>query len=188
MSDTATGTTCSNCIRLEKKLEEALARIDALEAQVKTNSSNSSKPPSSDPPWQAPGPSKPRSGKKPGGQPGHPGAFRQRLPLERVKRIVDHVPEFCTHCRASLSEQHGPHRQETSWHQVAELPEVLAEITEHRGHERTCLCCGKTTRAEIPAAVRAHCVGPNLAATLCSMSSCLHASKRAIEETCETLF
>jgi transposase len=71
---------------------------------------------------------------------------------------------------------------------VAELPEVLAEVTEHRGHARTCAGCGKITRAEIPAEIRAHCAGPNLTATLSFMSGCLHASKRAIEETCETLF
>ena len=99
-----------------------------------------------------------------------------------------HPPEVCSHCNVSLAGQSDPHLPETSWHQVAELPPVLAEITEHRGHARTCACCGKTTRAEIPAEVRAHCAGPNLTATLSFMSGCLHASKRAIGETCETLF
>lgn len=155
---------------------------------LRANSSNSSKPPSSDPPWQPPASAKPRSGKKPGGQPGHFGAFRQRLPFERVKHIVDYVPDACAHCQAPLAGQYGPHLPETSWHQVAELPEVLAEITEHRGHSRTCACCGKVTRAEIPATVRAHCTGPKLAASLSFLGGCLHASKRAIQETCETLF
>lgn len=164
------------------------ARIAELEAKLRSNSSNSSKPPSSDPPWQRLASSNPRSGKKPGGQPGHSGTFRQRLPIERVNKVVDHIPQSCAHCQASLAGQHGSHLPETSWHQVAELPEVLAEITEHRGHERTCACCGKVTRAEIPAEIRAQCVGPNLAAALTYMSGCLHASKRAIQETCETLF
>jgi len=83
------------------------SRISDLEAQIKTDSSNSSKPPSSDPPWQSPAPTKPRSGKKPGGQPGHVGAFRQRLTLERVKHIVNYVPETCGYCHASLAEQAG---------------------------------------------------------------------------------
>ena len=130
-----------------------LFRSKPLESQIKTYSSNSSKPPSSDPSWQPAPPSKPRSGKKPGGQPGHAGAFRQRLPLERVKRIVDYIPETCRHCLASQNGQQGPHEPETSWHQVAELPEVLAEITEHRGHQRTCGCCGKVTRAEMSASL-----------------------------------
>jgi transposase len=171
-----------------KEQAEMKARIADLEAQIKTNSSNSSKPPSSDPPGQSPPSSKPRSGKKPGGQTGHAGAFRERLPLERITHIVDYIPEVCGHCKASLVGQCGPHLPEMSWHQVAELPPVLAEITEHRGHERTCACCGKATRAEIPQEIRAHCVGSNLAATLSYMGGCLHASKRAIQETCETLF
>ena len=162
-------------------MAELLKRLDA-------NSSNSSKPPSSDPPWQLPTVLKTRTGKKPGGQPGHPGAFRRRLPLERVKQVVDYIPAVCGHCQASLAEQADSAPQETSWHQVAELPDVLAEITEHRGHQHTCSCCGKVTCAEIPAAVREHCTGPKLAATLSYMSGCLHASKRALQEVCETLF
>ena len=195
MSDLANNSGCPNCARLEamvaallKEVVDLKARISDLEAQVKANSSNSSKPPSSDPPWQSPPPSKPRSGNKPGGQPGHSGAFRQRLPIERVKHIIDYVPEKCNHCKASLAGQYGPHLPETSWHQVAELPPVLAEVTEHRAHARTCACCGKVTCAEIPAAIRAHCAGPNLAAALSYLGGCLHASKRAIQETCETLF
>jgi len=106
MSDLANKTGCPNCARLEamvaallKEVTELKARISESEAQLKTDSSNSSKPPSSDPPWQPAPPSKPRSGKKPGGQPGHTGVFRQRLPLERVKRIVDYVPAACSHCQ-----------------------------------------------------------------------------------------
>ena len=188
MSDETIARACPNCAILELRLAEMEARIAELEARLRNNSSNSSHPPSSDQPWQRPASSKPRSGKKPGGQPGHSGAFRQRLPLNRVNKVVDHIPQNCAHCQASLVGQHGPHLPETSWHQVAELPDVLAEVTEHRGHARTCACCEKVTCAEIPAVIRAQCVGPNLAATLSYLSGSLHASKRAIQETCETLF
>src|SRR5215218_1346862 len=76
------------------KLEE---RIRELEAQLGLNSSNSSKPPSSD------GPSvvrqkKKLTGKKRGGQPGHPGHHRQQIPAERVEQVVEHWPESCEHC------------------------------------------------------------------------------------------
>ena len=188
MSDEASVPPCPNCAKLEKRVVELEASVALLKAMLRSNSSNSSKPPSSDAPWQAPLSSKPRSGKRPGGQPGHAGMFRERLPVERVTRIVDYTPKVCDYCQASLAGQYGPHLPETTWHQVAELPPLLAEITEHRGHERTCACCGKTSCAEIPADIRAHCTGPHLAATLSYMSGCLHASKRAIEETCKTLF
>lgn len=178
---------CPNCAKLEERVAELEARVAELLRRLDCNSSNSSKPPSSDPPGHLPSSRRTRSGKNPGGQPGHPGAFRERLPIERVKEVVDHIPKTCAHCNASLAGQYGPHWPEASWHQVAELPQVLAEITEHRGHERTCACCGKTTCAEIPAEIRAHCAGPNLTAALSYMSGRMHASKRSIQEFCETL-
>lgn len=188
MSDEASPPACPNCANLEKRVAELEATVAELKALLRSNSSNSSKPPSSDPPWLPPPSSKPRSGKKTGGQPGHSGAFRQRLPLERVKCIIDYIPEACGHCQASLREQHSPHLPETSWHQVAELPDRLAEVTEYRGHELTCSCCGAVTRAEIPEDIRAHCTGPKFAAALAFLGGRLHGSQRALQETSETLF
>ena len=43
-----------------------------------------------------------------------------------------------------------PNDPEPTWHQVAELPELAAVITEHQGHARTCPCCGHLNRGEIP--------------------------------------
>jgi hypothetical protein len=71
---------------------------------------------------------------------------------------------------------------------VAELPEVLAVVTEHQGHARTCPCCGHVTRGTIPAAVLAHAFGPNLTATLAFLSGCCHDGKRTVEEIAETVF
>ncbi|HVG45010.1 MAG TPA: DUF6444 domain-containing protein, partial [Longimicrobium sp.] len=81
------------------KLEE---RIRELEAQLGLNSTNSSKPPSSD------GPSvvrqqKKLTGKKRGGQPGHRGHHRQQIAPERVDQVVEHWPESCEHCGHTLS-------------------------------------------------------------------------------------
>ena len=114
MSDSATTPPCPNCAKLEKKRAEMEARIADLESQLKTNSSNSSKPPSSDPPWQPPASTHKPSGKKPGGQPGHPGAYRQRLPPERVKCVVPYIPTSCAHCRAPLSPTPAPNEQSST--------------------------------------------------------------------------
>src|SRR3954447_2306261 len=73
------------------------ARVRELEARLGQNSSNSSRPPSSDPTQV---PAKRRavpSGRKRGGQPGHRGAFRALLPVEQVDEIVAVVPERCRH-------------------------------------------------------------------------------------------
>ena len=98
---------CPECARLRAEVASLTAKVAQLEFQVRDlrarlnqNSSNSSRPPSSDPPWQAPR-SGPRSGRKPGGQDGHPGHFRKRLPPERVKHVVRHVPAQCACCGAA---------------------------------------------------------------------------------------
>src|SRR3954453_20896589 len=90
---------CPRCVELGGLLRAALGRVAALEQRVRElearlnqNSSNSSKPPSSDPP-SAPGRQpNPPTGRKRGGQPGHEGHRRTRLPPERVDEVVDHVP------------------------------------------------------------------------------------------------
>jgi transposase len=163
------------------------ARLAELEAQVKTHSGNSSKPPSSDPPWQA-RQKKKRKGKKPGGQPGHPGVSRSRLPPERVNKVVTYLPSACEHCQTPLSPTPAPNDPPPSWHQVSELPVQVAEVTEHQGHARTCSCCGTVTRAEIPPDIRARAIGPRMAAALSFLSGHAHCGKRTVQEIAETVF
>ena len=59
---------------LRAQVEQLLERVRELEARLAKDSHNSSKPPSSDPPFKKPPPRTLRqaSGKKPGGQKGHP--------------------------------------------------------------------------------------------------------------------
>lgn len=185
---------CPNCARLQKRIEELealvaklTARVEELTARLNQNSSNSSKPPSSDAPWRKPASSKPPTGRKPGGQPGHPGHFRVRLPPERLKRVVKYVPKVCENCQTPLPKEAGPNDPDPLWHQVAELPVCVAEVTEYQGHARTCSCCGHRTRAQIPPEIQAHTVGPHLAAALSYLSGRCHDSRRCIQEIAETL-
>ena len=188
MNDVASNPACPNCAKLEERLAQLEAKIAELEAKLKSNSSNSSKPPSSDPLWRRPQSPKDRSGRKPGGQPGHEGHHRERLPPERLKAVIHYLPKDCEHCHVPLPDAAGPQDPPPSWHQVAELPPVVAEVTEYQGHARTCACCGKITRAQIPAEIRARALGPNLAATLCYLSGRCHDSKRSVQEIAETVF
>jgi transposase len=173
---------------LEALVEVLSAKVEELTARLNQNSSNSSKPPSSDAPWQKPTPAKESTGRKAGAQPGHPGHCRVRLPPERLKHLVHYVPEVCEACQAPLPQQPGPNDPEPTWHQVAELPPRVAEVTEYQGHARTCACCGHRTRAEIPAEIKAHTVGPHLAATLSFLSGRDHQSKRNVQEIAQTVF
>jgi len=167
---------------LREQLTTLEARVRELEARLGQNASNSSLPPSANPP-AAPKPVvKTPTGKKPGGQPGHPGHHRQRLPPERVQHVVPFVPTACVHCQHPLPAQAGPHDPEPLWHQVAELPPVLAVVTEYQAHARTCPDCGQVTRAPWPAEVPDHAFGSRLGAFVAYLSGCPHVSKRGIEE------
>ena len=188
-------TGCPECVTLRREHDVATARIVVLEAQVqelliqiRRNSSNSSTPPSANPLDAPKPPGKPPTGRKPGGQTGHRGHHRVRLPADRVDAIVTYVPSVCTGCHSALPGEPGPDDPEPSWHQVAELPKLAAVVTEHRAHARTCPKCGTLNRATIPDAVRAHVIGPRLAATMSYLSGRFHLGKRSVRECVEAVF
>jgi transposase len=189
MSDPGPATIgCPDCRRLLERITALEGQVRDLQDQLKRNASNSSIPPSANPPG-APRPVvKPRSGRRPGGQPGHRGSHRQRLPAERVDEVIDHRPDACTHCRAPLPVAPGPRDPEPTWHQLAELLPQAAVVTEHRGHARTCLACGHVTRATIPPDVAAHTIGPRLAAAMSYLGARHHVSRRGVRELVATIF
>jgi transposase len=165
---------------------EAIVR-DLL-AQVGRTASNSSLPPSANPP-AAPKPVvKDRTGRAPGGQPGHAPGQRVRLPADRVQQVIDHVPTTCRRCQHPLPADPGPADPSPTWHQVAELPPVTAVVTEHRGHTRTCLHCGARTHTPVPADIRGRVAGPRLTAAITYLSGARHDSKRGVEDVVEALF
>jgi transposase len=187
---------CPRCAELARQVEQLqeLARqlqqqVRDLQARLDQNSSNSHKPPSSDPPWAGKKPAgKKPTGRRPGGQIGHAGHHRRRLPPQRVDRVVDHLPRHCRHCRAALPRDASPRDPEPTWHQVAELPQMAAIVTEHRGHARACPCCGAVTRQPIPPQVRAHVLGPRLSATMSYLVGRCHDGRRTVVEVVADLF
>jgi transposase len=186
---------CPGCLRrderiaaLERRVAELEALVRDLTARLGANASNSSTPPSANPP-QAPKPvAKTPTGNKPGAQPGHAAHLKRRLPPQRLSRTVRFVPDRCGRCQERLPADPGPGDPEPSWHQVAELPETAAQVTEYQGHYRTCPCCGTLNHAPVPADLKAHSVGPGLAAALAYLAGCHHVSKRGLEEIAEALF
>ena len=179
---------CPGCRRRDEIIAELVRRVEALEARLNVNASNSSTPPSANPPGAPVPVHKKKSSRKPGAQPGHPPHLKQLLPAERVKDVFVFVPERCRSCEAALPHYAGPNDPAPSRHQVAELPELAAVVTEYQGHCRTCPACGVITKAAIPAELRAHSVGPRLAATLSYLAGCHHVGKRGLEEITEDVF
>jgi transposase len=186
---------CAGCAALREQVRQLQTMVGQLQKQVRQlqarldqNSSNSHQPPSSDPPWiNKPSAQKP-TGNRPGGQIGHEGHHRHRLPMTRVNRVIDHVPRVCRHCQAPLSKAAAADDPPPSWHQVAELPVMAAIVTEHRGHARRCGRCGTITRPSIPAPVRAHVLGPRLSATMSYLAGRCHDGRRTVREVVRDLF
>lgn len=146
-------------------------RVRELEARLGLNSTNSSKPPSSDPPGVV-RPAKKPTGKKRGGQKGHPGHHRKRIAADRVDEIVEHLPEACSHCGHGLA---GAEEAKPAWvHQVVELPPIRAQVTEHRMHSARCPKCRKLTRAKLPVEVG----GKHFGARLVGLGSLLNGRYR----------
>ena len=156
------------------RLEE---RIRDLEARQGLNSTNSSKPPSSD------GPGVPRREKKPkgrkrGGQPGHQGHHRMLLPPDRVDEVVVHAPESCEHCGHSLAgaEEALP----AQVHQVVEMPAVRAEVKEYRMRCLRCPKCSGLTRAPLPEGGKHF--GPRLTALVAVLAGYYRMSRRSLTD------
>lgn len=186
---------CPGCREREAKLAEYAARIAALEEQVRElkallqrNASNSSLPPSANPPGAPKPVIKPKSKRRPGGQPGHPPHLKQLLPPERVAKFQHFRPGQCAQCHAPLPAEASPADPEPTRFQTIELPRVVAVVTEYQGHARTCAACGTVTRAAIPQDIRAHSVGPRLTGTLAYFTGCHGIGKRSVEEIAEAVF
>src|SRR5262249_43297279 len=67
---------------------------------------------------------------------------------------------------AGLPVERGAGDPEPTWHQGFKMPRITSHVTEHQGPARTCPRCGTLTRQPIPAALRAHVLGPRLTAPL----------------------
>src|SRR5215213_6168845 len=103
------------------------AKVDELERRLGQNSTNSSKPPSSDGP-KVERPKRPGTGRKRGGQPGHEGSTRALV--DDPDAIVECKPSRCDGCGGRLSGGDP----EPSRHQVTDLPPVRPHVTEYRTH------------------------------------------------------
>lgn len=132
----------------QQQIAALSARVKELEDRLSKDSHNSSKPPSSDGLAKKPAPKSLRgkSGRRPGGQPGHHGctlAFS-----ERADHVVVHTPTSCQNCGVSL--QDTP-LEASERRQVFDLPPTALVVTEHQVQTCRCPACGHQNRGEFPA-------------------------------------
>jgi transposase len=153
-------------------------RLAELEARLNQNSTNSSKPPSSDPPAVKRAPPKTPSAKKAGGQHGH--AKAQRALVDHPDAIHDCKPAACRHCQQPL---HGDDPQPLRY-QVWDVPPVRPIVTEYRRHRLRCPRCGMTTCGSAPAGQD----GPRLKAACVLLTGAYRLSKAKAARLLTDLF
>jgi transposase len=160
--------------QLSAQVTVLTTRVAQLEARLGQDSSNSSRPPSSDGPQVKRGVPRQPSLRPRGGQKGHRKHERVILPPDET---IDHKPSRCEECGTSLAGDDP----EPIIDQVIDLPVTMRHVIHHRRHTLTCPHCrALTTAAAVPAA--AHGFGPRLQAATAYFSGVGRLSKRSTRQ------
>lgn len=135
---------------LREQLTAALAEIRDLHARLAKDSHNSSKPPASDglkrqlPRTRS---LRRKTGKKPGGQLGHPGETLHLVAAPDA--VVEHRPSVCATCHSPL-DLDAPQVVARERRQVQDLPPIRLSITEHQALSVRCPACQQVTAGVFP--------------------------------------
>ena len=165
-------------------LEAMERRIADLEARLNQNSTNSSRPPSTDPPGLKRRPPTSPTGRHRGGQPGHTRHCRALVPPERVDGITECKPDHCRRCGHDL----GGDDPQPLIQQVAEIPPIRPVVTEYRLHRLDCPRCGTTTCGALPTGVPTGAFGPRLHAMLSLLAGGYRLGQRPLQQMTRDLF
>jgi transposase len=114
-----------------------------MRTRLNQNCTNSSQPPSSSP-FIKPQSLRVKTGRKPGGQPGHKGSTLQVT--ESPDEVVEHKVDTCSYCGCDLS---GETTIISQTRQVVDV-KIVPLVIQHAVHSKTCLLCGKRTTAAFP--------------------------------------
>jgi transposase len=175
-------------LRMDRQIQLLTARVDRLEAELRKNSRNSSRPPSSDKPGkQQPRRGKGSSGRSQGGQPGHEGKGRELLPTSAVDQVIEHWPSSCE-CGHVFLESDLVAAGEPARHQVEELPRIATIVVEHQCQRVCCPECGVRRTGELPVEVAGSSFGPRLQAAVATLAVRNRVSRRDTVELMRELF
>ena len=166
---------------LEKRVGELEVENAELRARIKTDSTNSSKPPSTDSPFKRK-PPKEKGKRKVGGQPGHKGVTRAMIPPEKVneRRIVRPGPCSCGHDLIGIAPEG------TQVRQVVEIPRIEPHVTEFTLHDVRCPSCRTLNRPVVPAEAQTG-TGPQLTALAAMLVGQYRLSREAVADLLERI-
>lgn len=175
---------CPECAKLRErveKLEASHAELEAALAKANKNSSNSSKPPSSDithPPKSNKKPGRPKKRKR-GGQPGHARHTRSPFDEDQLDAIFEYRDQRCPCCGDPLVDADA----EAKKFQQMDLVDQPVRIEEHRRVAQTCPNCGQLHFPPLPDELtRAGLVGPRLTALVGWLKGVCHMSFSSIRK------
>jgi transposase len=136
--------------QMQQQLKQLGEQMQALQEQLKKDSHNSHLPPSSDRFHRQPRSLRKSSGKKAGGQPGHPGSTL--LLSQTPDRVIVHPVERCEHCQRDLREVES---LQVERRQVIDLPHKRVLVIEHQAQQKCCPTCQQISSAPFPENVSA---------------------------------
>jgi len=166
---------------LEKQVAELIkanAKLTDKVAKLSKNSSNSSKPPSSDivkPPRKKKG----NGSRNIGGQPGHTKHERTPFATDEIDDFQTHTLDVCPDCGGKLQEVETAARVV----QQVEVVKKPTHIEQHTGLCYWCEHCQKFHYAPMPAHIeKGQLIGPRLTATIAYMKGACHCSFSTIRK------
>jgi transposase len=172
-------------IDLVLQLSEQVEQLRHDLFRYQKDSTTSSKPPASDPPDR---PKRRRSlrqpsGRRPGGQPGHPG--HQQKMVAHPDQVIVHAPSHCQTCHQPLFATPG---EVTARRQVREIPPIQVMVIEHQTLAKVC-ACGYRNEGQFPDEVAAPIqIGPRARGFLIYLHMAHLLPYHRLTQVCQDLF
>jgi len=165
---------------MQQRVEAHEKRIEMLEVRTRKNSHNSSKPPSSDPPFGRQKRKQKKSKRSKGGQKGHKANQQQMLEPTQKHWLI---PQRCS-CGHSVFD--GQKLQPFYVHQHIELPKIEMQVSHYILHQCDCPNCGRTVKAKMPSDVSTG-YGPRFTALIGELSGIKAMSRNDVKQLCESV-
>jgi transposase len=167
-------------IKLFKETANLKKRVSKLENRLNKNSQNSSKPPSSDSPYEKPLKKTEKSKRKRGGQIGHKGHQQKRM--EPATENILFPDTYDCGCSSFDTESIKPFYT----HPVIELPKIEMDVRHFILNQGVCTQCGNIVKAHLPKEHQSG-YGPRISALIAEVSGIQGNSRETVRTFCQSV-